>query len=248
MSNAVSSEAIQTYQRVMDHQRRDELILSHLPLVKHVLGRLIGELPPGVDIENLEQSGVLGLVEAAGKFDPNRNAQFKTFAFLRIRGAILDTLRQASPLPQHMLERVSRIRKAYRVLPAPVTLDALVEATGMTADEVSDALAADRFAKMVSWEQTAQPGGLTPMELVEPPHAEVERWETIQQLTEAIEALPERERLAVTLYYREDLRLREMAKVMNLSESRISRLLSRALFTLGEALRAKNIHAGALSA
>ena len=79
MSDAVSSEAIQTYQRVMDQQRRDELILSHLPLVKHVLGRLIGELPPGVDVENLEQAGVLGLVEAAGKFDPTRNAQFKTF-------------------------------------------------------------------------------------------------------------------------------------------------------------------------
>lgn len=248
MSDAVSSEAIQVYQRVMDQQVRDELIVSHLPLVKHVIGRLIGELPPGVDVENLESAGVLGLVEAAGRFDPSHNAQFKTFAFLRIRGAILDELRRASPLPQHMLERVSRIRKAYRTLPAPVSLEALAEATGMTADEVSDALAADRFAKMLSWEQTAQPGGLTPMEMVDPPHAEVERWETIQQLTEAVEALPERERLAVTLYYREDLRLREMSKVMKLSESRISRLLSRALFTLGEALRAKNIHAGALTA
>lgn len=244
----MSSEAIQTYQRVMEQQVRDELIVSHLPLVKHVLGRLIGDLPPGVDVENLEQAGVLGLVEAAGRFDPTRDAQFKTFAFLRIRGAILDALRSASPLPQHMLERVSRVRKAYRTLPAPVTLDALAEATGMTPDEVSDTLAADRFAKMLSWEQTAQPGGLTPMEMVAPPHAEVERWETIQQLTEAVEALPERERLAVTLYYREDLRLREMSKIMKLSESRISRLLSRALFALGEALRAKNIHAGALTA
>src|SRR5262245_61098490 len=105
----------------MDQQVRDELIVSHLPLVKHVIGRLIGELPPGVDIENLESAGVLGLVEAAGRFDPTQNAQFKTFAFLRIRGAILDELRRASPLPQHMLERVSRIRKAYRTLPAPVT-------------------------------------------------------------------------------------------------------------------------------
>ena len=89
----MSTEAIQTYQRVADQARRDELIVSHLPLVKHVIGRLIGELPPGIDVENLESAGVLGLVESAGKFDPNRNTQFKTYAYMRIRGSILDELR-----------------------------------------------------------------------------------------------------------------------------------------------------------
>ena len=108
----MTTDALTAYQRVADQQKRDALILSHLPLVKHVIGRLVGELPPGVDVENLEAAGVLGLVEAAGKYDPGRNTLFKTFAYIRIRGAVLDELRRASPLPQQMLERVSAVRKA----------------------------------------------------------------------------------------------------------------------------------------
>lgn len=235
-----NSEAIQKYQRAAQQSRRDELILSHLPLVKHVIGRLVGELPPGVDVENLESAGVLGLVEAAGKFDPTRNAQFKTFAYLRIRGSIYDELRRNSPLPQHMLERVSAVRKAQRTLPAPVTVEAIAAAVGMAIDDVLDTLAADRFVKMVSWEQTAQPNGMGPVETMAPPEAEVERWEAVQHLTEAIEGLPPKERMAVTLYYREELRLREISQIMKLSASRISRLITRALFDLGETLRARS--------
>ena len=235
----MSSEAIQTYQRVADQARRDELIVSHLPLVKHVIGRLIGELPPGIDVENLESAGVLGLVESAGKFDSTRNVQFKTFAYMRIRGSILDELRRNSPLPQHMIERVTLIRKACRNLAAPITVEMIVKATGLSTDEVSDALAAERFSRMVSWEQTALPNSLNPMESMAPPYAEMERWEAIQQLGDAIEQLKPRERLAVTLYYREELRLKEISTIMQLSPSRISRLLSRAIFELGEKLRVK---------
>jgi RNA polymerase sigma factor FliA len=231
----------QAYQRVADRTRRDELIVKHLPLVKHVIGRITAELPPEIDIENLESAGVLGLVEAAGKYDPTRNAQFKTFAYFRIRGSILDELRRNSPLPQHVIERVTLIRKAHRNLPAPVTVEALSAATGLSVDEVTDTLAAERFNKMISWEQTAQPGGMTTAESSVPPENELERWEALQQLSEAIEQLPPRERLAVTLYYREELRLKEMSEVMKLSPSRISRLLSRAVYTLGELLREKGL-------
>jgi RNA polymerase sigma factor FliA len=229
----------QVYQRAIDQKKRDELIMSHLPLVRHVIGRLVGELPPGVDIENLESAGVLGLVEAAAKFDPDRNAQFKTFAYLRVRGAILDELRRNCPLPQHILERVAKIRKAYRQLSMPVTTEMLAEKTGMTFDEVTDTLSAMRLTKMISWEQTAQPNGLGLMEHEEAPEAELERWERIQLLSEAIEQLPARERMVVTLYYKEDLRLKEISQIMKLSESRISRILSAAMFELGEYIRAK---------
>jgi RNA polymerase sigma factor for flagellar operon FliA len=236
------------YQRVADQARRDELILSHLPLVKHVLGRLAAELPPGVDVDNLESAGVLGLVEAAGKFDPTRNAQFKTFAFLRIRGAIVDELRRNSPLPQHMLEKVALVRKACRKLPPPVTVDAIADETGLTIDEVADALSADRFSRMVSWEQTAQPNGFGPAHMAAPPEAASERWEAVQQLADAIEELPARERMAVTLYFREEMRLKEMQSVMKLSPSRISRILSRATFELREKLRARGVDTAAVFA
>jgi RNA polymerase sigma factor for flagellar operon FliA len=238
------SGTLRAYQRNAEQQRRDDLILSHLPLVKHVIGRLLGDLPASADAENLESAGVLGLVEAASKFDPTRNAQFKTFAYLRIRGAIVDELRRNSPLPQHVLGRVALVRKAYRTLPHPITVEALVAATGLTEDEVADALAAERFAKTMSWEQTAEPGALEPAAAAEPPEDEAERAEQAQQLAAAIEALPPKERTAVTMYYREDLRLKEIAAVMNLSVSRVSRLLSKALFELGEQIRAQNRSAG----
>ncbi|AMV25626.1 RNA polymerase sigma-D factor [Gemmata sp. SH-PL17] len=237
---------IQAYQRQADQQRRDELIVSHLPLVKHVIGRLIGDTPPGVDVENLESAGVLGLVEAASKFDPTRNAQFKTFAYLRIRGAIVDEMRRNSPLPQHVHTRLAAVRRACRTLPHPITVEAIAAATGMTEDEVTDTLAAERVAKTTSWEQTADANGMEPAVAAEEPSVEMERWETIQQLTDAIEGLDSKERIAVTLYYREDLRLKEIAEVMKLSVSRVSRLLSKATFELGERLKA--LKAGAVVA
>ncbi|MBY0459422.1 MAG: sigma-70 family RNA polymerase sigma factor, partial [Gemmataceae bacterium] len=208
---------IQAYQKQAEQQRRDELIVSHLPLVKHVIGRLVGDVPPGVDVENLESAGVLGLVEAASKFDPTRNAQFKTFAYLRIRGAIVDEMRRNSPLPQHVHARLSAVKRACRTLPHPITVEAIARATGLTEDEVSEALAAERFAKTTSWEQRAEPNGAEPATAGEEPSADLERWEALQQLTEAIEALDPKERLVVTLYYKEDLRLKEIAEVLKLS-------------------------------
>jgi RNA polymerase sigma factor for flagellar operon FliA len=238
------SGTVRAYQRNAEQQRRDDLILGHLPLVKHVIGRLLGDLPASADAENLESAGVLGLVEAASKFDPNRNAQFKTFAYLRIRGAIVDELRRNSPLPQHVLGRVALVRKAYRTLPHPITVEALVAATGLTEDEVADTLAAERFAKTTSWEQTAEPSAMEPAAPAEAPEDEAERAEATQQLAAAIEGLPPKERLAVTMYYQQDMRLKEIAAVMNLSVSRVSRLLSKALFELGEQIRARNRIAG----
>lgn len=229
----------QAYQRQADQQRRDELIVSHLPLVKHVIGRLVGELPPGTDVDNLEAAGVLGLVEAAAKYDPSRNAQFKTFAYLRVRGAVVDELRRNSPLPQHVMERVSAVRKASRTLAPPVTVEAIAAITGLTPDEVADTLAADRFSKMVSWEQTAEPNGFAPVQASEAPDAGLEREEEARELAAAIEALPRKERLVLTLYHKEGLRLKEIGEVLQLSVSRVSRLLTKATFELGEALKQK---------
>lgn len=236
---------IQAYHRQAEQQKRDELIVSHLPLVKHVIGRLLGEVPPGVDVENLESAGVLGLVEAAAKFDPTNGAQFKTFAYLRIRGAIVDEMRRNSPLPQHVHVRLTAVRRALRTLPHPITVGAIATATGLTEDEVADTLAAERFAKTTSWEQTAEPNGFEPAGAAEEPFAELERAEATQQLADAIEALDPRERLVVTLYYREELRLKEIAEVVKLSVSRVSRLLSKATFELGERLKA--LRAGGVS-
>jgi RNA polymerase sigma factor for flagellar operon FliA len=231
--------ATRTYRRCAAQGQRDELTLNHLWLVRHIVGRLSARLPPGVDRENLESAGMLGLVEAANKFDPLRGIQFKTFAYNRIRGAILDELRRNCPLPQQMLEQVARLRQAQAQLQdAPATVETLAEASGLTLDEVADCLAAIRMTEMLSWDEAAEAptrsGSRTPA-----PDDELLRTEEKELLAEALAALPERERLAVTLYYLEDLRLREIGEVLHLSESRVSRLLSVALFRVRELLRVR---------
>jgi RNA polymerase sigma factor for flagellar operon FliA len=230
----------QVYGELAAKARRDELILTHLGLVRHVVGKLLAHLPASADQENLEAAGVLGLVEAAAKFDPERGIRFETFAYTRIRGAVLDELRRNNPLPQHVFERLSRVRKAYERLPAGATLEALAQASGLSADDVVECLAAMRLTRVTSLEGSRDaPVRQVTDERQQRPDQHAEQSEQKQLLTEAITALPERERLVVTLYYLEDLRLREIGEVLNLSESRVSRLLTAALFEMAEYIRAR---------
>lgn len=240
------ANGVRAYSQLAAQNRRDELILDHLTLVRHIVGKLAAQLPPGVDLENLESAGVLGLVEAATNFDPERGNQFKTYAYIRIRGAILDELRRNCPLPQQMMELVTRIRNAYHHLEPPVTVEALVQATGLTAEQVADGLAAYRLTRMVSLEKSAEMVGTRLDDRQERPDVYAERAELSQLLTEAIEALPPRERIIVTLYYKEDLRLKEIGQLMELSESRVSRMLSTALFEIGEYMRAREVEGCAI--
>lgn len=229
------SSPVEAYQTTRARQTRDELVLAHLPLVRHTLGRLLAQLPPGVDQENLISAGTLGLVEAAAKFDPERGVKFEIYATWRIRGAVLDELRRNCPLPQQLLERIALIRRAHAALPAPVTVEALAKATGLTQDEVSDGLAAMQMTRMVSWESLSETRQAQLAARQPEDAAEFEDQKRL--LTRAIIALCERERLVVTLYYLENLRLKEIGQVLDLSESRVSRLLSEALFNLGEYMR-----------
>lgn len=233
--SAVAGRKLQEYSRTAEQTARDELVVGHLWLVRHIIGKVAARLPSGVDVENLESAGVLGLVEAAQRFDAARGVDFKAFASLRIRGAIIDEARRNCPLPQEVMRRVSLVSRAYERLPAPVTTEDLVRETGLTCDEVLDALVARPFVQVSSLEQ-----------IETDPQAEaamagegVETEEQKQLLADAIAALPERERLVVTLYYMEDLRLKEIGQVLNLSESRVSRLLASAQHQLREYVLAR---------
>ena len=121
----------QAYQEIGGEKQREELILANLPLVRHILGRLAARLPRGTDLDNLEAAGVLGLVEAANRFDADRGIRFKTFAYTRIRGAILDELRRNSPLPQELLEKIARIPRVLQLLPPPVSMETIADEDGV---------------------------------------------------------------------------------------------------------------------
>lgn len=220
------------YRQTAARDERERLILEHLEDVRHILGRIAARLPAEVDRQNLESAGVLGLVEAAGQFDPRRGVEFGAFARLRIRGAILDELRRNCPLPQRVLKRLALIRQACLRLDPPVTSAAVAHFTGLTVDEVDECRQAATFVRQEPW--TDEIGD----SLIDRSSAEADstdslsRLEDRSRLADAIEQLPQRERLVLTLYHLEDLRLREIAELLKLSESRVSRLLSRSEETL----------------
>ena len=219
------SRSFQEYSRTVDQTTRDELIVNHLWLVRHLTGKVTARLPAGVDVENLESAGILGLVEAANRYDPSRGVDFKSFAALRIRGAIYDEARRNCPLPQEVMQRVMLVAKAQEHLTAPFTVDDLVRETGLSKDDVTDALLAMPMIRVQSLEQVLDD---PTRQTQSAPDVTAEHLEQKRVLADAIASLPERERLVVTLYYMEDLRLKEIGEVLKLSESRVSRLLAAA--------------------
>ena len=215
---------------------RDQLIVENLEYVRHVVGRLVGSLPLGVDVDNLLSAGTLGLVEAARSFDPARNVKFRTFAFPRIRGAIIDELRRNCPIPQRILQNIAVVRKVCETLPPPVTPEVIARETGLSQEDVDESLDAMRLSHHDSWDEWDAGRPLHGRE-ADQPDALMQAEELKECLADCIRRLPDREQLVITLYYAEDLRLREIGEVLELSESRVSRLLSRAEHRVKELMR-----------
>lgn len=228
----------QAYQQQSAQTQREELILGNLFLVRHILGRMTARLPPRIDLDNLEAAGTLGLVEAANRFEPERGVSFKTFAYTRIRGAIYDELRRNSPFPQELLERIAIVRKILQTLIPPVSIESLAEKSGLGEDDVNECLAAMRLSRTLSWDDVNE-SSQGAQARTNRPERRLESEERKKLLAEAISALPEMARLAVTLYYMEELRLKEIGQVLNLSESRVSRLLKAAEHQLEEYVRVR---------
>jgi len=230
----MSKAATKTYRDASNEEQRQALVVENLPYVKHILGRLVGRLPSNVDIENLESAGVLGLVEASHQFDDSYGVSFRTFAYRRVWGAIIDELRRNSPLPQKLMNQITLVRNAQERLEPPYTADRLAEECGLALEQVEACLNAMRISSPAPLNDQAL-GGLCD------PHTEsvssgIETEEAKQIIADCIEELPEQQRMVLTLYYSEDLRLKEIGRVLNLSESRISRILSKAESQIRHAL------------
>lgn len=213
--------AVRAYQTSTHQALREQLIIDHLPLVRNVLGRLMATLPDHLDRENLEAAGVLGLVEAAHHYDLTRNVKFGAFAYFRIRGAILDELRRNCPLPQHMLEKWARVREALSEIDGPVSMEEVAATCGCTETELEECFDAIRLTRPETWDETFDLAGTEPV-------SDIEREDRASRLADAITQLDDRLRAIVTMYYRDQLTLKEIGEVLGLSESRISRLLQHA--------------------
>src|SRR6188474_1133780 len=213
----------QDYRATRDQAVRDRLILTYAPLVKFVAGRLGSSLPSHVDEQDLVSYGLLGLIGAIERFDPDREIKFETYAIARIKGAIIDELRSLDWVPRSVRARAREIERAIadleRTLMRAPTDEEIAGKLGLTTDELDDSLSEIGRSSIAALDElwTISSSGGDQVALIDTiedtqgpePQAELAQTELKEALGEAIARLPEREKLVVTLYYYEELTLRE---------------------------------------
>ncbi len=229
-----------------DKALRDRLILTYAPLVKYVAGRLGSGLPAHVEEEDLVSYGLLGLIGAIERYDPDRDVKFETYAITRIKGAIIDELRSLDWVPRSVRARAREIERAMAGLEAklhrPPTDEEIAKQVGITTGELESSLTDISRSSIAALDELwsiAGSGGdqvalIDTIEDTEAPSPEssLSATELKEALGEAIARLPEREKLIVTLYYYEELTLREIGEVLGVTESRVSQLHTKAILRM----------------
>ncbi len=224
----------QKYRRQKSIDVRNQLAEYYLPLVKMVAGRLAISLPNHVDKEDLLSSGFFGLLDAIDRYDFQRKNKFETYAGVRVRGAMLDYLRSKDWIPVTMRQKIRRYEQAVYDLENELGRSArdeeLAERLGISLGELSELVAQLNSSTVVPLEEYLRADA--PEALATSPAESVEFKELQETLTQAIERLPEKEKLVISLYYYEDLTLKEISLIMHLTEARISQMHTKAVFRL----------------
>lgn len=221
---------------------REQLILEHLPQVRLIARRIHEKLPSRINYEDLVSAGVVGLIGAIDRFDPARNVMLKTYAECKIRGAILDSLRSLDWAPRRERKQYKQIQaavaKAEQRLFREPTEEEIAQALNLTLEEYRRRLIDIRGVNLQDL-QTSRPGDEARNQLEciagaeeEWPSRLLERVEQQRLLTGAIARMPHNERIVINLYYQAELTLRQIARIVNLHESRVSQLKSQAIIRL----------------
>ncbi|MBM3269112.1 MAG: FliA/WhiG family RNA polymerase sigma factor [Candidatus Sericytochromatia bacterium] len=243
MAGGDTTELWQKYAANPDPKTREKLILQYAPLVRYVVGRLAVTLPPTIDQEDLYGYGLIGLIQAVEKFSLDRGVKFETYAIIRIRGAILDELRSQDWVPRSVRSRTRDVSEAMQALEAelgrPATEEELAGKLGVSAADLAHIMAQETspFLSLDELVQVSDDGqSITWLDTMADdrpgPAAMLEEQEFREQLAAAIDALPEREKILLALYYQEGLTLKEIGLVLKVSESRVCQLHTQAALRL----------------
>ncbi|MCF7802861.1 MAG: FliA/WhiG family RNA polymerase sigma factor [Candidatus Marinimicrobia bacterium] len=240
----------QSYVENPTHEVRSELVKQYLPLVKYIAGRITGNLPSVMSWDDLFHSGVVGLIEAVDRFDPSQQVKFKTFAYTRIRGAMIDELRRVEWGPRSLRDAHKRLEATIEELQSELntypTDEQIAEALDVTIDEYYEMLHSVSKRYMLSLDYMYDDGeddesftikkSIEQTEHDEPLDALVKAEEK-ERLVKIIDHLPDQEKMVIALYYYEELTLREIGEVIGVSESRVSQIHTKVLLYLESVLR-----------
>lgn len=222
-----------------DYSTSNELVILHEPLVKRIAYHLMSRLPASVQADDLIQAGMIGLIEASRKFDPDQGASFETYAGIRIRGAMLDEIRRTDWTPRSVHRKAREVAEAVRRIENLKGRDArdveVAEAMGLSLEEYHKILQDSTGCRIFSFEDPGVLGEDGVPELgrhADQPLETLQKSDFKQGLAEEIRGLPERERLVMALYYDEELNLREIGEILGVSESRVCQIHGQALIRL----------------
>jgi len=231
-------------------ENMDQIVEEYSPMIKYVANRIAMRLPPHIEVDDLISVGAIGLMDAIEKYDPNRGAKFKTYAEFRVRGSILDELRSLDWVPRSVRQKASSLdavsNKLQSKLGRPPEDEEIAEEMGITLEELFDTINETRNMPLLSLEDLGitSPAGdkQSLLDTLEgkgdvDPQTQMRLNELKSLIATAIDALPEKERLMVSLYYYEELTMKEIGEVLGITESRISQIHSKAVYRLRTKLK-----------
>jgi RNA polymerase sigma factor for flagellar operon FliA len=217
----------------------EALVERYAPLVKRIANHLLGRLPDGIELEDLIQTGLIALLDAARQFSPSKGASFETYASIRVRGAMLDEFRNMDWAPRSVYRKQRRLTAAIRAVENRTGEHAvprdIAEELGVTLEEYFEMVAATTAQRMFSLDDAGGEEMTTDRENGEnipEPSTELESEEFQKAIADAIRILPEREALVMSLYYDEELNLKEIGEVLGVTESRVCQIHGQALARL----------------
>ncbi len=223
----------------VDIKTSNELVVLHEPLVKRIAYHLMSRLPASVQADDLVQAGMIGLIEASRKFDPEQGASFETYAGIRIRGAMLDEIRRTDWTPRSVHRKAREVAEAVRKIENEKGRDArdveVAKVMGLELNEYHKILQDATGCRIFSYEDPGTLGEENFAQQLRQPNQPLENLQKSDfkvGLADAIKGLPERERLVMALYYDEELNLREIGDILGVSESRVCQIHGQALIRL----------------
>ena len=230
---------------------KEQIVLEHTPLIRYIVNRIAVRLPSHIDLDDLHNTGVIGLMDAIEKYDPDKNCKFKTYAEFRIKGAILDQLRSLDWVPRSVRQKSRRLERAYgeveQRLGRSASEEEVADSLGLQLDKFHELLNQVRGVSLVNLEEIrggGQDGDRTGSfaDIVEDvtaenPFATLKLTEMKQIIADTIGTLPEKERLVISLYYYEDLNMKEIGSILGITESRVCQIHTKSVLRLRSKLK-----------